>query len=104
MIKVKKHRQVFNRKKFTARLEILKQGLSSSNIRPALLDLFKGFYQNGFEEIKRRCEEGENGETLVIAQSFLTDEIIVQLYNVTAYIFLLHPVFRLRSPLPPAPF
>ena len=83
MIKVKKHRQVFNRKKFTARLEILKQGLSSSNIRPALLDLFKGFYQNGFEEIKRRCEEGENGETLVIAQSFLTDEIIVQLYNVT---------------------
>ncbi|NOZ66186.1 MAG: [protein-PII] uridylyltransferase [Alphaproteobacteria bacterium] len=83
MAKVKKHRQVFNRKNFTAKLDILKQEKSLTNIRPALLDLFKEFYQRGFEEIKQRCLEGEDGKTLVIAQSFLTDEIIIQLYNVT---------------------
>ncbi|MCF6196832.1 MAG: [protein-PII] uridylyltransferase, partial [Emcibacter sp.] len=83
MVKVKKHRQIFNRKNFMAKLDILKQEKSLTNIRPALLDLFKEFYQRGFEEIKQRCLEGEDGKTLVIAQSFLTDEIIIQLYNVT---------------------
>ncbi len=83
MNKIKKHRQIFNRKKFTARLEILQQEMSLSNIRPAMLELFKEFYNIGFDEIKRRCEEGENGEKLTNTQSFLTDEIIVQLYKVT---------------------
>jgi len=83
MVKVKKHRQIFNRKNFMAKLDILKQEKSLTNIRPALLDLFKEFYQRGFEEIKQRCLEGEDGKTLVLAQSFLTDEIIIQLYNVT---------------------
>ncbi len=86
--KVKKHRQIFNRKKFLERLELLKEDSSSSNIRPALLTLFKDFYQQGFDEIKHRCEDGENGKLLVIAQSFLTDEIIVQLYKVTTEFIL----------------
>lgn len=88
MTKIKQHWQIFDRRKFTERLEILAQDNTSSNIRPVLLDMFKAFYQQGFDEIKRRCENGENGEKLVKAQSFLTDEIIVQLYKVTTEFIL----------------
>ncbi|MBL4802066.1 MAG: [protein-PII] uridylyltransferase [Emcibacter sp.] len=88
MVKVKEHRQIFNRQIFTDRLALLQDEMSPSDIRPAMLELFKEFYQSGFDEIKRRCEEGENGEPLVSAQSFLTDEIIIQLYVVTTEFIL----------------
>lgn len=88
MIKVKKHKWIFNRKDFIKRLEALKVDLSSSDIRPAMLSLFKEFYQQGFEEIRQRCEEGEKGKRLAVAQTFLTDEIIQQLYKVTTEFIL----------------
>ncbi|NOZ43507.1 MAG: [protein-PII] uridylyltransferase, partial [Alphaproteobacteria bacterium] len=88
MVKVKQHRQIFNRKDFTVRLETLQRDFSPSTIRPAMLALFKEYYRKGFEDIRQRCENGENGKTLVIAQSFLTDEIIIHLYRVTTEFIL----------------
>ncbi len=87
MVKVRKHKQIFNRDAFAESLvelnEQLRGDISSSDNRPALLALFKTYYQQGFDEIRRRCEDGESGEPLVSAQTFLTDEIIIQLYRVT---------------------
>ncbi len=83
MIRVKNHRQIFNRSDFVADLESLEQEFSPSTIRPSLLALFREYYHKGFEQIKGRCTMGEKGTTLVIAQSFLTDEIITHLYKVT---------------------
>lgn len=88
MIKVKKYKQIFNSNKFIEKLEHLQENTSPSDVRPAMLDLFKSFYQKGFDEIKQRCEDGEKGEQLVFAQSFLTDEIIIQLYRVTTEFIL----------------
>ncbi|MBL4895154.1 MAG: hypothetical protein JKY59_09885, partial [Emcibacter sp.] len=88
MVKVKKHKLIFNRKDFTEKLALLQEDMSVSDIRVPMLALFKEFYQKGFDEIKGRCEAGENGEPLVSAQSFLTDAIIVQLYIVTTEFIL----------------
>ncbi|MCF8473800.1 MAG: [protein-PII] uridylyltransferase [Emcibacter sp.] len=88
MIKVRKHKQVFDGKDFKKKLSQLKKDFSSSNIRPALLELFKEFYQKGFDEIQMRCENGGNGKPLVSAQTFLTDEIIIQLYEITTEFIL----------------
>jgi len=88
MIKVKKHHEIFNVKSFNERMRDLQKNLSPALIRPALVELFKEFYQNGFEKVKQRCDAGGNGTSLVSAQTFLTDEIITQLYKVTTEFIL----------------
>ncbi len=83
MSRVRKSQEIFNRKAFREKLERIKNEYAPTDARPALMALFKEFYQHGFDEIQRRCESGANGEPLVLAQTYLTDEIILQLYNVT---------------------
>ncbi|PHZ85999.1 [protein-PII] uridylyltransferase [Paremcibacter congregatus] len=88
MAKIYRQKQVFDRKTFSTRLSALKEQYGPSDIRPALVDLFKEYYQQGFDEVRRRCETGANGKPLAMAQTFLTDEIILQLYTVTtSYIY-----------------
>ncbi|PCI33811.1 MAG: [protein-PII] uridylyltransferase [Alphaproteobacteria bacterium] len=89
MTRIKKHQLIFDRADFTVRLACIQEEASSSDIRPELLALFKEFYQRGFDEVQRRCEAGENGRPLVAAQSFLTDEILFQLYRVTTEVVFL---------------
>ncbi len=83
MVKVKKHSQIFNRKAFENRLRDLQTNMPLSEVRPGLIELFKEFYQKGFKEIQHRCDAGENGASLVAAQTLLTDEIIIQIYKIT---------------------
>ena len=83
MVRVKQHRDIFNRVDFTVRLLKIQENYDLTDIRSPMLALFKEYYQKGFEEIKRRCEAGGYGKPLVSAQTFLTDEIIVQLYRLT---------------------
>ena len=83
MVRVKNHRTIFNREAFKARLVKIQADFDRADIRQPMLDLFKEVYQNGFEEIKRRCEAGGYGKPQVAAQTFLTDEIIVHLYQLT---------------------
>ncbi len=88
MIKVKKYKAIFDEKAFTEKLNRLQDDFSPSNIRPALVELYKGFYKRGFDEIQRRCEAGENGDPLTAAQTYLTDQIIIQIYKATTEIIL----------------
>ena len=88
MIKIKKHREIFNRKIQAEKLEVLKADFSPDQIRGPLLLLIKEAYDNGFLNIKNRADEGETGVNLANAQSFLTDEVIHLLYDVvTEYIY-----------------
>jgi len=88
MVKIPQDQQIFDRQAFGERITQLQQETASGQIRAVMLELFKEFYQQGFDEIKRRCDEGENGEILVAAQSYLTDEIIIQLYKMTTEFIL----------------
>ncbi len=88
MIKIYKHRDIFNRKVQAGKLEVLKDQFRHDTIRPSLLDLMKEVYDHGFQNIKKRADDGETGTTLANAQSFLTDEIVHMLYDVvTGYVF-----------------
>ncbi len=88
MIKINNHRQIFNRKDQTKKLELLKEKYNPSQIRSALLELMITAYKNGFDNIKQRADQGETGLNLANAQSFLTDEVVHMLYDVvTEYIY-----------------
>lgn len=82
MIRIKKHREIFNRKEQAKKLDALKEDSHPDQIRNPLLKLLKATYQSGFDEIRRRADNGETGVNLANAQSFLTDEIIHLLYDV----------------------
>jgi len=88
MVKVKKYKLVFDRASFSQKLKIICQTHAPSAVRPFLLDLLKEYYQIGFDEIQRRCDEGGNGASLTAAQTLLTDEIIIQIYKVTTEVML----------------
>lgn len=88
MIKIKKHREIFNRKEQAKKLDVLKEEFRPDQIRTALLHLLKEAYQTGFDEIRKRADNGETGVNLANAQSFLADEIIHILYDVVVdYIY-----------------
>jgi len=88
MRKVKNHLDIVDGKALRAEIAALKEEFSPADVREPLLKRLKVAYQAGFEEIKRRCEAGEGGITLVRAQTYLTDEIIRALYDVTSeYIY-----------------
>ena len=88
MIRIKKHREIFNRKTQAEKLEVLKDEFRPDQIRGALLNLMKEAYDHGFETIKKRADNGETGVNLANAQSFLTDEVVHMLYDVvTDYIY-----------------
>ncbi|MBL4602351.1 MAG: [protein-PII] uridylyltransferase [Emcibacteraceae bacterium] len=88
MIKIKNHRDIFNRKDQARELDILKEKYRSDQIRTPLLELMKNAYDHGFQNIKERADNGETGVNLANTQSFLTDEIIHLLYDVvTQYIY-----------------
>lgn len=82
MIKIIKHREIFNRKDQGIKLDALKEKFRPDQIRTPLLKLLKEAYAAGFDEIKKRADNGETGVNLANAQSFLTDEIIHTLYDV----------------------
>jgi len=75
-------REIFDRDRFSRKISELAENFSGDKLRTPLLELFKQTYQAGCREIERRCEGGESGLTLVSAQSYLTDEIIIHLYDV----------------------
>ena len=81
--KIRNHKEIFDRGIWWEKIEELKEIHSPDNIRGELLSLLKKAYGQGFDEIKKRCEKGIKGTSLSKAQSFLTDEIVKILYNVT---------------------
>ncbi|MCC3862363.1 [protein-PII] uridylyltransferase [Pseudemcibacter aquimaris] len=88
MIRIKKHREIFNTKDQAKKLDALKQEFRPDQIRTPLLKHFKETYSHGFEVIKKRADKGETGTNLANAQSYLTDQIIVMLSDVVVnYIF-----------------
>ncbi len=88
MIRIKNHRDIFDRKDQAQKLEAIKDKYRSDQIRTPLLKLFKDAYDHGFEKIRARADSGETGVNLANAQSFLTDEIVHMLYDVvTDYIY-----------------
>ncbi|MBT6031998.1 MAG: bifunctional uridylyltransferase/uridylyl-removing protein, partial [Kordiimonadaceae bacterium] len=88
MIKINKHREIFNRNDQSKNLALLKEEYRPDQIRSPLLELLKKAYEQGFENIKNRADNGEPGIKLANAQSFLTDEIVHMLYDVvTDYIY-----------------
>jgi [protein-PII] uridylyltransferase len=88
MIKIKKHREIFNRKDQGKKLDSLKEQFRPDQMRTPLLQLLKTAYSAGFDVIKERADNGETGVNLANAQSFLTDEIIHLLYDVVVdYIY-----------------
>lgn len=88
MIRIKKHREIFNRNIQAEKLEILKEKYRPEQIRKPLLDLIKTAYDDGFENIKKRADQGETGLNLAHTQSFLTDEVVHMLYDVvTEYVY-----------------
>lgn len=88
MIRIIKHREIFNRNDQVKEIDLLKEEHRPDQIRKPLLALMKEAYQTGFQNIKKRAEDGETGVNLANAQSFLTDEIVHMLYDVvTDYIY-----------------
>lgn len=88
MIRIKNHRDIFNRTDQAEKLDAIKEKYRSDQIRKPLLNLLKQAYEHGFENIRARANSGETGVNLANAQSFLTDEIIHILYDVvTGYIY-----------------
>jgi len=88
MVRIKKHREIFNRKNQADKLEVLKEKYRPDEMRVPLLKLMKQAYDKGFKNIKERADDGETGVNLANAQSFLTDEIVHMLYNiVTGYVY-----------------
>lgn len=84
MVRINKHREIFNRKNQADKLEILKDKYRPDQIRVPLLKLMKDAYDHGFSNIKERADNAETGVNLANAQSFLTDEIIHMLYDVVS--------------------
>ena len=85
-LKVRKHKEIFDRKQFIAQCnEIFMEYKDRNNpkVRSELLQLFKEAYQNGFDAIRQRYEAGESGLTGVIAQTYLVDEILICLHQLT---------------------
>jgi len=82
MIRIIKHRDIFNRNDQAKALELLKEKYRPDQIRKPLLSLMKEAYDIGFQNIKKRADEGETGVNLANAQSFLTDEIVHMFYDV----------------------
>ncbi|MBT5072523.1 MAG: [protein-PII] uridylyltransferase [Kordiimonadaceae bacterium] len=88
MVRIKKHREIFNREHQADKLEVLKEKHRPDQIRTPLLKLMKEAYDKGFSIIKERADNGETGVNLANAQSFLTDEIVHMLYDVaTDYVY-----------------
>lgn len=88
MIKIKKYREIFNRKDQEKKLDALKEEFRPDQIRTPLLKLLKKAYAVGFDEIKKRADNGVTGVNLANAQSFLTDEVIHILYDIVVdYIY-----------------
>ena len=82
MIKIRKHREIFNRKEQAVKLDALKEEYRADQIRVPFLSLLKETYASGFEVIRKRADEGETGVNLANTQSFLTDEIIHMIYEI----------------------
>ena len=88
MIRIEKHKEIFNRVIQAERLDVLKDEFRPDQMRAPLLTLMKDAYDHGFEVIKKRADDGETGVNLANAQSFLTDEVVYMLYQVvTDYIY-----------------
>ncbi|MFC7049758.1 [protein-PII] uridylyltransferase [Emcibacter nanhaiensis] len=88
MRKVRNHKKIIDPDKLRQAFDQFKDDHSADSVRKPLLELLKKTYQQGFDEIHRRCDAGESGMVLVRAQSYLTDEIIKFIYDVaTGFIF-----------------
>ncbi len=75
--KVRKQRDVIDRKALTARLAaIAAQGLPKHKVRPAVLEAFKDALARGRAEVQRRFEERNNGTETVRENCFLVDQIV----------------------------
>jgi [protein-PII] uridylyltransferase len=88
MVLITNQRDLFNKKRHASKIDVLKEAYRPDQIRQPLLEFMKESYDQGFENIKRRADDGVSGIELAHSQSFLTDEIIHMLYNiVTEYIY-----------------
>jgi len=91
--KIKKQREIIDRKKVFAELEAIANdpALKSFKQRTAVLNKLKSVLEAGRSVIRARFEESNSGQDTVFSNSFLMDQIVRLIHDfATTFVYPLH--------------
>lgn len=83
-------RVVINRQEVLTKLKSQTEDKSDDEVRATVLAVLKNAYSNGMGEIKQRFEKKKSGKTTAESISFLSDQILRLLYDIT--VFQIYPM------------
>ncbi|MAU40464.1 MAG: [protein-PII] uridylyltransferase [Kordiimonas sp.] len=81
--KIRNQKAIIDRKALLPQLQALTEAHSPDKLRAPMLTFFKDILRKGSEEVRKRCEGGSRGRSVVQAQSYLIDQIMRMLFDVT---------------------